>query len=150
MSRTQNILYLITAMAAGFLLASPVFAQQPKTEITVKFNATVVEVKGEVLVNQGEKYVPAQQGMRVKNGDRIMVMKGGGARIKYDNSCTETAETFSIYDVDSLAACGLIVPREQSYIALATNLLSNPEVIGGLAGLGIIYLDDDNQQPVSP
>ncbi len=74
-----------------------------------KYNATLHDLNGEVLVYQGDKYVPAKEGMRIRNGDRLMTMRGATANIDYDSGCQNAATAFSIYDVNG---CSCQCPRK--------------------------------------
>lgn len=74
-----------------------------------QYNATLENVNGEVLVYQGDKYVPAKEGMRIRNGDRLMTMRGATADINYDSGCQNAATAFSIYDVNG---CSCQCPRK--------------------------------------
>jgi len=52
-------------------------------------NAELTKVEGEVLVLVGDKYVPAYKGMRLKDGDRLMLMAESEVRVAYDDGCDE-------------------------------------------------------------
>ena len=68
------------------------------------FNATLTAVQGEILIFQGEKYVPAETNMRIRNGDRILAMRNSSAVISYDHGCLQNVEEFSVLDVDGCRA----------------------------------------------
>jgi hypothetical protein len=81
------------------------------------FNATLKDITGDVLVFQGEKYVPATENMRLKNGARIMAMRNSSAMIYYDNRCKQAVKASSISDVDSAKNsldCPIVKLTEQS------------------------------------
>ena len=50
--------------------------------------AIVYKMHGKVMVNQGQKFIPAKAGMPLSVGDRILVMAGSDASIEYGNGCT--------------------------------------------------------------
>ena len=75
--------------------------------ITDKFNATLKSITGEVLIFQGQNYVPATENMRIRNGDRIMAMRNATAKISYDTGCKQDVRSFSVHDVDG---CSLECP----------------------------------------
>ena len=64
------------------------------------FNATLTKVEGDVLIYQGVKYVPAKEGMRIRNGDRIMSMSKASTTMTFDHGCVVSTDSLSIYDVD--------------------------------------------------
>lgn len=50
--------------------------------------AMIYKVQGKVMVNQGQKFIPAKTGMPLSVGDRILVMAGSNASIEYGSGCT--------------------------------------------------------------
>lgn len=136
----------LVLLQACLLAASASLAQQA-SETTVTHTATLTEIQGEVLVFQGEKYVPAKLGMRVKNGDRILVLQDGEAKIRYIGSCTETAVSSSIYIVDRVGSCGGVLPAENIAGTAATKTRLVEAIT--IATIGIIILDE-MLEPLSP
>jgi hypothetical protein len=61
----------------GFLL----FASLPA------LGATVETVKGEVMINRGEGFKPASNGVQAKAGDLLMANAGGRAKLTYPGGC---------------------------------------------------------------
>ena len=122
------------------------WAQTPQVS-TVPHDATIIDIVGDVLVNQGEKYVPASEGMKVKNGDRVMVLNNSKATVRYD-SCLFSVESFDIYQIDDKTCAALLT--EQTQIAAtqpaSTPLLKNPGFIGSVIGIIIA----EKIKPVSP
>ena len=64
--------YRLAVLAAGICFA----AGSAVAEETL---ATLSKVQSPVMVNQGDAYVPAREGMRLANGDQLLVMQGGAA-----------------------------------------------------------------------
>ena len=50
--------------------------------------ATLRSAEGTVMVNQGERYVTAAAGMTLSPGDRVMVMAGSKAEIRFGDGCS--------------------------------------------------------------
>ena len=50
--------------------------------------AMLYNVQGKVLVNQGQKFVPAQSGMALNTGDRVLLMEGAQAKVEYASGCS--------------------------------------------------------------
>lgn len=63
-------------------------------------NAVVTTVKGEVLVLQGQRYLPVEAGKRVADGDRLMIMEESLVKLVYDTGCEITWTGARIADVD--------------------------------------------------
>jgi hypothetical protein len=116
----------------------------------LQYDAEIIEIQGDVLVNEGEKYVPASEGMQVRNGTRVMVMKDSHAKVKY-HSCILDVESFQIHDVDDRKCAAIIVERT-AYGAAESVALQNPGVVADLVAVVILLLndDDDEVRSVSP
>ena len=50
--------------------------------------AMLYNVQGKVLVNQGQKFVPAHAGMALNVGDRVLLMDGANAKVEYGSGCS--------------------------------------------------------------
>ena len=50
--------------------------------------ASLRTAEGTVMVNQGERYVTATEGMVLSPGDRIMVMAGSKAVVRFGDGCS--------------------------------------------------------------
>lgn len=62
-------------------------------------------VTAPVMVNQGEAYVEATDGMLLYPGDQLMVMQGGSAQVQYANGCTQSLGSNQISQVATADAC---------------------------------------------
>lgn len=67
--------------------------------------ATLADIQGSVLVNQHGRYEAAVSGMALKSGDRLLVMKGGEALIRYPTGCEVTLPSNTILAVHGADAC---------------------------------------------
>mgnify|MGYP003490796302 FL=1 len=60
---------------------------------------------GSVLVNQGKQFVTAQPGQVLAAGDRVMVMEGGNAVVKYADVCVQALGSGSLAVVAAQSVC---------------------------------------------
>ena len=67
--------------------------------------ATLSNISGEVLVNQGESYITAQEGMPLNSGDQLMVMDGGQARVEFTDGCLHNMKGGDLYRISDKSAC---------------------------------------------
>lgn len=82
------------AFALTFALASSAgFAAQPA--------ATLASAQGSVLVNQGKQFVSAQSGQLLAVGDRVMVMEGASASLRFADGCVLPLASGSLAVVQS-------------------------------------------------
>lgn len=64
-------------------------------------NAVLAEVKGDVLLFQGDRYLPVQAGQRVADGDRLMIMEGAEVKVVFDSGCEVVWKGAKIVDIDA-------------------------------------------------
>jgi len=82
------------AFAMTLALASgSAFSAQPA--------ASLASAKGSVMVNQGKQFVSAQSGQMLAIGDRVMVMEGGSASLRFADGCVQTLDSGSLAVVQS-------------------------------------------------
>ena len=62
---------------------------------------------GSVLVNQGKQFITAQPSQVLAAGDRVMVMEGGNAIVKYADGCIQTLTSGSLAVITQQSACVL-------------------------------------------
>jgi hypothetical protein len=58
--------------------------------------ATLASAKGSVLVNQGKQFVSAQPGQLLTAGDRVMIMQGGSATLRFADGCVKNLDSGSM------------------------------------------------------
>ena len=49
----------------------------------VEATAVIVNMRAPVMVNQGDRYVAAQPGMRLSTGDQLIAMNGGSVQVEF-------------------------------------------------------------------
>lgn len=72
---------VLSALAAAGMIAASNFA------LASDNLATLSNIQSPVMVNQGDAYVPAREGMILGNGDQLLVMQGGAALVNYASGC---------------------------------------------------------------
>ncbi len=95
-------------LAAGLtlLLAGTAFAQTEPKEDPI---ASVDDVVGEVLINQGEDYVAPADGLRLREGDQVLTKDNSSVVVRYDDDCDVKVEENTIYTVDEPDDCAAIL-----------------------------------------
>jgi hypothetical protein len=109
---------IVTAIAAatlalGFGVAS---AAQPV--------GAFARINGIAMVSQGARYVKAHEGTPLYDGDRLLVMDGGSAIIKFTDGCRYTVHDNEILTIGAASTCasGAVgSDKVQAYNAIAYN-----------------------------
>ena len=89
---------LIIAMSAVLFAGSSLAANSV---------ATLNVTNGSVLVNQGKQFITAQPSQVLAAGDRVMVMEGGNAVVKYADGCIQTLSSGSLAVIAQQSVCVL-------------------------------------------
>jgi hypothetical protein len=95
--KTMNTGKFLVSASVALLMASQAGAAQP--------HATLAGIDGTVMVNQGEQFRTAADGMSLKAGDRVMIMTGGSATLSFDADCVIPLESNSIVTVPEGSPC---------------------------------------------
>jgi len=91
---------------AGALFARGAFAAEPV--------ATLDNIEGVVLVNQGEKYVTAASGFVLAPGDRVLVMAGAKAVVNFTDGCALPVSAGSTTTVPETSTCAGAVAQTEA------------------------------------
>jgi len=112
----------------------------------------LARIKGIVLVNQGQQYTTASEGLQLSSGDRLMTMDGGEATLVFKkDGCEYKLESNRILKIAAQSPCSteqLAVVRGPTYAALGDpppgnaipwwkNPLIIPPIVGGVAAATI-------------
>jgi hypothetical protein len=146
---------LSTLLGLGFAVSASAQAQEPNYIATLKS----IEGKDKVMVNAGEEFKPAVEGMRLKAGDRILVQDDSEAKIQYDDECEDEAEENQIMTVPDKSPCAGGVPVVQNLNPAGTGAVGATAATGS-NGTGLwlamaietaiyFWLEDDDDT-VSP
>jgi hypothetical protein len=145
-----------TLLGLGFAVSAAAQAQAPDYIATLK----KIEGDGKVMVNAGEEFAPATEGMRLKPGDRILVQDDSEAKIQYDDECQDEAEENQIMTVPAKSPCAGGVPVVQNLNPAGTGAVGATAAAGTGKGGGLwlamaietaiyFWLEDDDDT-VSP
>jgi len=125
--------------------------------------ASLTDVQGKVLVNQGRDFVPAQSGLQLKAGDRVLVLGDGAAKVVFPRPgksaegqaadakyCAVSMKANSLYTVDGFAQCAKGTVAMKSFVqqaqaaaagaagAAGAGAAGAGAAVGGLAGIGAV------------
>lgn len=67
--------------------------------------AVLASAEGQVLVNQGKEFVSATAGQALVAGDRVMVMQGATASLRFADGCLLPLTQSSLVVVQNLSSC---------------------------------------------
>lgn len=67
--------------------------------------ATLVRIDGAAIASQDAKYVPAREGMTLKEGDRLMVLEGGSAILAFADGCQYELGEMAMLAVQGISTC---------------------------------------------
>lgn len=98
MATKSRFALLGTVLMAGSALASDAVS-------TAGVDASLAQVQGTVLVNQGERFVAAAPGLALKKNDRIMAMDDSAAVVKYFEGCEFRVEAGTVATLPEQLPC---------------------------------------------
>lgn len=78
--------------------------------------ATLSQLKGHVLVSEGDQHVRAHEGMKLIKGDRLRVGKGGRAVVTYAGGCNYRVTDDETFTIDSPNVCSLYTEADSEDI----------------------------------
>lgn len=91
---------LIALCASSISLASLLSAAEGGAGVAI-----LDEIKGNVLVNQGENFVPGIEGQSLNAGDRVMVTKNGNAIVVFGKDCQTEVKSGTMITVPEQSIC---------------------------------------------
>jgi hypothetical protein len=127
-------------MKNKILLSALLLAASSTSAIAAEqYNASILSMEGNVLVNQGESYQTATPGMNLKEGDRVMIMEGAKLSMKYPDDCTFSFKDGQIIEVGGISACamgatGFVSATSAQYVQAAPGASDEEDdKVGGIA-----------------
>ena len=98
--------------------------------IATTFSATVcaesipsvrlLQVQGNVMVNDGAKFQKATSGMQLKPGSKVVTAKDATVNMVYQNGCVKTVKSNTLITVGSSDECTTAMfKNEKTYVAAA-------------------------------
>lgn len=121
--------------------------------------AVLASADGQVLVNQGKQFVTASAGQALAAGDRVMLMKGARASLRFADGCVLPLSESSLVVVQTLSSCAggdIQIASLQPMNAQAIGADALPSTTGlwavfALPALGVLAgesgNDDDSVSP---
>lgn len=97
------------------------------------------QMEGSVLVNQGELFRSATEGMSLQVGDRVMVMEGGAMVLVYPDGCRSDFKDNQIITIESVSPCEGGTAQYQAMGPLYAEPMGGGAAAGGAAA-GILPL----------
>ncbi|HQW82776.1 MAG: hypothetical protein IPF83_00050 [Rhodanobacteraceae bacterium] len=73
--------------------------------VAAPLQATLKEITGSVLVNQGEQFIELAPGTQLKPGDRVMSMEDSKALVRYFDDCEVEVKEGDVYTIDERLPC---------------------------------------------
>lgn len=131
-------------------------------------DAQLTRIEGNVLINQGENYQTAREGMLLREGDRLMVMEGAKMAITYQDGCFSSFEQGQIIEISKVSTCeggqAFVKTAEPMHVDAApgagagakTGVLGNMTVmeattfVGAAAAGGAANESGSDPDPISP
>ena len=111
------MVYKTTAMT---LAAAAAFCMGVGSASAAVVVASVAQVNGSALVNQGEQYQSAAVGTSLHEGSRLMTMEGSSITVKFQDGCVKELtqnQVMTVGAADSCTAATLTTQGEGSYHA---------------------------------
>lgn len=93
--------------------------------------ATLVRIDGAAVASQDAKYVPAREGMTLKEGDRLMVLEGGSAILSFADGCQYELGEMAVLAVQGISTCaanGVGVYKVDPKSGIADGALPQPQL----------------------
>ncbi len=89
----------------GTLFLSGITALGAGTVMAVDQVATLARVDGTAIVSQGAGYVQGSEGMPLRDGDRLMVLDGGGAVVDFKDGCRYDVRDQELLSLTTVSTC---------------------------------------------
>ena len=105
---------LVLAAAVAALLAAT--GAQAAEQLVL---ASLGDVQGKVMVNQGKGFVAARPGMEVRAGDRVIALDGAAARIVYNDGCVTNLKERNLLPIEAKGCATQAVNPNAEVVKLA-------------------------------
>lgn len=129
----------LTALAlASLLAAGPAFAAEDRDV------ATVVEQEGSVTASTGGDFSGIAKGGQLHQGDRLMVVDGSAATLRFDNDCRIRFDQPGVFVVPDRDGCLALLQQ-----AGAVDWAGAAKIATGVA-IGALLLDSMDKIPPPP
>ncbi len=95
--------------------------------------ATLENLSGKVLMNQGDGLVSGKAGTALVDGDRIVTLDKSGARIVFPDGCSVTLQENMLFVVNSHLGCKALPITSNPSPAAVGGLTAGQEIFIGVA-----------------
>lgn len=136
---------LAPMLLAATLLAGAAFAPVQAADGV----ATLRVDRGNVMASNGGEFVTANSGVRLVEGNRLMITEGSYATVIYSDRCVEQYATPGVYVIDATcnpaitaSAVGGVAPMGSDWVAVGS-------IAAGVA-VGAAILDNMDKTPGPP
>lgn len=152
----------VSVLTVSILAAFSMAVSAEQAPATVKLS----QVTGNVMVNDGTRFVKAASGVQIKPGTKVIASKDSTLDLIYQNGCVKQVKANTMLTVGTQADCVAKISDERIYVAAVGNgnglgsqnrFLSNPLVIAGIVATAIAVPvaltnsgSNNNNNPVSP
>lgn len=119
--------------------------------------ATLAKANGSVLINNGKQFVTVQPGKVLVAGDRLMVMEGASAQIRYNDGCLQALNGGSMLVVSAKSVCAGGLANVSSVDSLHAQAAGDEKTVDGktwvwvaaAAGVAAVWMlkDDKTKSP---
>jgi len=133
----------VSVLAFSVLSALSLTVSAEQAPVAVKLS----QVTGNVMVNDGTRFVKAASGVQVKPGTKVIAASDATLDLVYQNGCVKQVKANTMMTVGTQAECVAKISDERIYVAaVGTNgvtysrinyLISNPVVIAGVVATAI-------------
>ncbi len=112
--------------------------------------ATLLDIEGSILVNQGEQFVTGANNLGLSSGDRVMALEASSALLRYEDGCDVKVDPETIVTLSEVSPCagGLLAVEQLGAGGLALGAGApaassgiSPWLMGAavVVGSGLIY-----------
>jgi hypothetical protein len=139
--------------AVTILAASVVFVSQVVVAATVAAPVKLTQVQGDVMVNNGSRFVKAVSGVELKPGAKVVTAKSSNVSLVYQNGCVKQLKQNTMHTVGTAEQCAANIGKERTYVAAlgdtdlvipANKVTINPVIIGFVGALGTVVATQSN------
>lgn len=137
--------------AVTLLAASAILVSQGVVAATVAAPVKLTQVQGDVMVNNGTRFVKAVSGAELKPGAKIVTAKSSNVSLIYQNGCVKQLKQNTMHTVGTAEQCAANAGKEKTYVAAlggdvpqAPATYISPAIIGFGGALGLLTVINHN------
>lgn len=129
------------------LAASTIIASQTVTATSITTSAKLTQVQGDVMVNNGARFVKAVSGTELKPGAKIVTAKSSTISLSYQNGCVKQIKQNTMHTVGTPEQCAADAGKERIYVAALGDppipklkqTLHIPAMVGGMIAAAVVF-----------